>query len=107
MSNRVALQRWQQPPGVKFADMPAGRWGIWNPCGDFPCLVIACPDCGKHSSVIKHSIAADGTSEPSYVCPHPPCGWHVFVRLDGWTFGAKAAGSVTVAGAIAEGPKPQ
>jgi hypothetical protein len=29
-------------------------------------------------------VADDGTVSPSYVCPFPPCTFHLFVRLDGW-----------------------
>lgn len=31
-----------------------------------------------------HSIAADGTVTPSYVCPVAGCTFHDFVRLVGW-----------------------
>lgn len=31
-----------------------------------------------------HSIADDGTLSPSYVCPIEGCGFHAFVRFDGW-----------------------
>lgn len=32
-----------------------------------------------------HTVAADGTLHPSYVCPVAACGFHVWARLDGWT----------------------
>lgn len=32
-----------------------------------------------------HSVAADGTLSPSYVCPATGCTFHDFVRLVGWT----------------------
>lgn len=32
-----------------------------------------------------HKIAADGTLHPSYVCPVPGCGFHVWARLEWWT----------------------
>lgn len=31
-----------------------------------------------------HTIAADGTVLPSYVCPVGGCSFHEMVRLDGW-----------------------
>src|SRR5262249_20089428 len=31
-----------------------------------------------------HSVAADGTLSPSYVCPVPGCSFHEFVRFEGW-----------------------
>lgn len=41
----------------------------------------------RHSCVISariHSIAADGTLSPSYVCPSGGCTFHESVRLVGW-----------------------
>jgi hypothetical protein len=31
-----------------------------------------------------HKIAADGTLSPSYVCVAAGCGFHDFVRFEGW-----------------------
>lgn len=31
-----------------------------------------------------HQIAADGTLTPSYVCPVDGCGFHDFVKFEGW-----------------------
>ena len=31
-----------------------------------------------------HTVAADGTVTPSYVCPVEGCDFHQYVRLDGW-----------------------
>lgn len=97
-SPRVVLKRFDNPPGASGAAMPPGTWGIWDPCadGEFRTVVICCPSCGKHSSVTKHSITAEGVPDPSFVCPHPPCSWHVFVWFENWTFGEKAAGVVTL-----------
>ncbi len=40
--------------------------------------------CNHGMNIRNHTIASDGTVSPSVVCPHPGCGWHVFVRLVGW-----------------------
>lgn len=52
---------------------------------------LICPDCKKPMSLQGHTIAADGTVGPSVVCPRasgnvecPECGFHEFVRLEGW-----------------------
>lgn len=31
-----------------------------------------------------HTVAADGTVQPSYVCPVGGCTFHEWVRLEGW-----------------------
>ena len=47
--------------------------------------VVRCPTCGKLSTVgINHTVNADGRVRPSYVCPFPPCSFHVMARLVGW-----------------------
>jgi hypothetical protein len=51
----------------------------------FP-IILCCPQCGKQCSVStrNHEVVFhdDGTftAHPSFVCPHPPCTWHVFIR---------------------------
>lgn len=45
---------------------------------------IECGGCGHGMALSKHEIAADGTVTPSVVCPYVGCGWHVFIRLEGW-----------------------
>jgi hypothetical protein len=44
-----------------------------------------CPN-GHSCTIVAdvHSIAADGTLTPSYVCPVPECGFHDWVRFYGW-----------------------
>jgi hypothetical protein len=39
---------------------------------------------GHFLSIHKHSIAQDGTVSPSVVCPVEKCGFHEFIRLEGW-----------------------
>ena len=45
--------------------------------------MICCGFCGTRTSLAEHTIAADGTVQPSLVCP-TDCGWQVFARLVGW-----------------------
>ena len=60
----------------------------------FEVVSLVCPDCGKSSTlwcpVGGHAIAADGTVHPSVVCPFEPRTFHRWVRLEGWTHGARA-----------------
>lgn len=59
----------------------------------FEVVSLICPDCGKSSTlwcpVGGHGIAEDGTIDPSVVCPFEPCTFHEWVKLEGWTFGAR------------------
>jgi len=32
-----------------------------------------------------HAIADDGVVSPSWVCTHPECSFHAFIRLEGWS----------------------
>ncbi len=63
--------------------------GEWSPNLNprFPAhATISCPECGKASTMSTriHSVTADGTVTPSYVCPHTPCPFHKYVRLADW-----------------------
>lgn len=57
----------------------------------FEVIFIRCPSCRKESTLWStlggHAIRRDGEVSPSVVCPFPPCTFHEFVRLDGWTHG--------------------
>lgn len=68
------------------------------------CMVnIKCPQCGKSATLRNplydsdgsdwpkradgtrgHDITTEGVVSPSVVCPHAPCSWHVYVKLEGW-----------------------
>jgi len=65
--------------------------GTWRPLKTIegPSAVVCCAKCGCSSTLTRHTIAADGTVTPSLGCPWekhgmPACGWHVFVKLEGW-----------------------
>lgn len=45
---------------------------------------VWCPECGAEAGLHDHTIADDGTVEPSVICPHPGCSFHEMVKLDGW-----------------------
>lgn len=73
----------------------AGQWVRDHPCRDefrksHPEIkAFACCPNGHGGSIISHTIFADGVLFPSYVCPGVGCGFHVFVKFDGWTGGEK------------------
>jgi hypothetical protein len=61
--------------------------GVWRPAkieNDKRTATVSCPKCGKSASLSDHEIAADGAVTPSLVCPHEPCTFHEFVKLEGW-----------------------
>ena len=46
---------------------------------------ICCPGCSKVALLgSNHTVAPDGTVQPSDVCPFPPCTFHEFIQLDDW-----------------------
>lgn len=62
----------------------------WRNYIDIGGIVLECSpvivDTKNHFlSIHKHSIAQDGTVNPSVVCPVDKCGFHEFIRLEGWT----------------------
>jgi len=70
-----------------FASIPPLSWDYWLwGIGPFVKTVIVCCDRGHvgTASPAIHSIAADGTLSPSWVCPFKGCTWHEFARLEGW-----------------------
>lgn len=64
-------------------DLKPGTWkGGWMQ-GHKPNALVCCPN-GHIASLTDHEIKADGTVWPSLVCPYDGCGFHEFVRLEGW-----------------------
>lgn len=45
--------------------------------------VIVDPN-GHYLSIYKHTVLGDGTVHPSVVCPVQGCGFHEFVKLEGY-----------------------
>jgi hypothetical protein len=72
---------------VRLADKPNMDAGFVE---RFP-VVLCCPKCGKQCSVSSrvHEVTFhdDGTftAMPSFVCPHAPCTWHVFIRKSAYS----------------------
>lgn len=63
-----------------------GGPGQWWPWPTAKRVTVWCPDCGN-AATLDHDIADDGTVSPSLVCPHvkhDACGFHEFVKLEGW-----------------------
>lgn len=49
-----------------------------------PRATMVCAN-GHYGALVDHTISQDGTVTPSVVCPVTGCGFHEYVRLDGWT----------------------
>lgn len=70
-----------------------GDWddlrGTWKPLhGPYgTTALVGCPECGKPVTLTGHEIKEDGTVSPSLVCPHRPCQFHDFIKLEGWDQG--------------------
>lgn len=60
--------------------------GTWWPLrleGGVLSASFTCPF-GHFGTLTDHYIDADGTVQPSVICPEPGCGFHEVVRLEGW-----------------------
>ena len=68
---------------VDLDDWPAGQYRrtrVQLPPGFS--AVITCPACGERGSLHdSHDVHADGTVQPSVVCP---CGFHAYITLEGY-----------------------
>lgn len=68
--------------------LPALSWDywLWGATEPFTRTAIVCCDKGHVGTANPtiHSISADGTLSPSWVCPFKGCTWHVFAQLVGW-----------------------
>lgn len=83
MNDRVILKHTADVPGLTYDPLTWHR-------EEHPVLgtqVISVCEKGHQSwlSAKGHTVTEDGTVSPSYVCPVDGCGWHVWVRLDGWS----------------------
>lgn len=92
MAERFVFKR--LPEEAAHGPFEPGHW--YRPEGASAVYVV-CPRCGTRH-LLRHgvwTIAADGTVNPSIHCQHQrrcggvpisdPCGFHEFVRLEGWT----------------------
>lgn len=86
-------------PVARRSDAPAGSWWVLryrltdDPHQRGRVVMVKCPACGAASVLQRttpdgirsgHRIHRDGRVEPSIVCPHKPCPWHVHAVLTGW-----------------------
>lgn len=73
----------------------------WRVMSDLDVVIIQCPRCEQESCLCSlkgplrdghsgHSVNAEGEVNPSIVCPHSGCDWHVWGILEGWDRGATA-----------------
>jgi hypothetical protein len=75
------------PTGVHWTDgMKPGQYSKSRaPTRAHGWAIVCCPTCGKLSTVgINHEVSAAGVVHPSYVCPFPPCTFHLFISLAHW-----------------------
>ncbi len=68
--------------GGRVVSIPQGQWHHVETIDGRPSAYLVCPKCGVYISLFVHQIAADGTVHPSV--GHATCGYHEFIRLDGW-----------------------
>jgi hypothetical protein len=67
--------------GLDDKNPKPGEWYMETGPGEAKAIVV-CPKCG-HWARLNHEIAEDGTVTPSLICPYA-CGWHDWVKLEGW-----------------------
>jgi len=68
-------------------DFPRGTWRLTKRDG-FYVANFSCPRCGARGGLghgTNHTIADDGSVSPSVVCDDAACGYHDFIKLDGWS----------------------
>jgi hypothetical protein len=72
-------------------DLAPGSWAM----GALGEVVHRCPKCRKASEMLNHSVEPNGEVNASIAC-FPPCDYHVWGILDGWSNGKKEAGRPAV-----------
>lgn len=74
---------WQAPSDLPSDEYAARR--VYGDRGRTLLCFVTCP--AGHTCALTsppHTIASDGTAQPSLVCPVAGCGFHEFVTFDGW-----------------------
>ena len=94
--------RWQQQQTGKMEDViepspgtgPTGvGWGyvLAPTSGETASVIVSawlyCPGCEEPMPLEIHDISVEGRVHPSVVCAFKTCGYHTFVRLQGWAGG--------------------
>lgn len=72
-------------------DLAPGTWSILYRDGKPQQPVHRCPKCKTAAALKNHSVSESGEVNASIAC-FPPCDYHIFGVLDGWTHGNKFAG---------------
>ncbi len=74
-------------PGPHTDDLPPGQYAkSLKPSRQWGWAIVRCPECGRCSTLGRnHEVLSDGEVTPSFVCPFPPCTWHVLIRLLDWS----------------------
>lgn len=63
-----------------------GHWRAWENKPGVKAAALTCIGC-KRALFLNpsiHTILLDGMVTPSFVCTHPGCTWHVWIRLVDW-----------------------
>jgi hypothetical protein len=70
----ISLIRSCYPPGK-------GEYSVTNKS-----IFVRCLDCGQILTLDNHTVDPKGNVTPSAVCPYDKegCGWHVYIKLEGW-----------------------
>lgn len=76
-------------------ELSPGTWCI----GPGGALLHRCPHCKRGSEMLNHSVSPTGDVHASIAC-FPPCTYHVWGVLYGWTHGEKRAGQKVTTDAI-------
>ena len=71
-----------------MTEIPREKWNPVDLGGGKMSAAFNCPFCGAHGTLEDHEIKADGTVEPSLICPNDEkgCMFHDHVRLLGWSW---------------------
>lgn len=75
-------------------DTEQGRFGCWKDIKLFPpdaariskkrTALISCPKCGRVATLSGRYIFYDGNVTPDFVCAAEGCGFHDYIKLEGW-----------------------
>lgn len=80
MNDREVYTKHEGP----WSNVPDRSWALTRLHDGRPSVWTRCPGCHGTGSLRNHDVKADGNVEPSVLCG---CGYHAFIRLDGWDHG--------------------
>ena len=91
MSDRIGIRR-----EIELTENTPLTWFVRRYNEVFATITIVCAR-GHITTVGRnHTVAADGTVEPSYVCTAPGCAWHAWIQLLSYDLAAKPIGQTEV-----------